>query len=83
MTDAQDQTKIEFFHTHVSPLAIERVTGVLKSGWLNEGAVTKEFEEKLAQTLGVSNPVTVNSGTSALQFLDCDWTMLNAVLAKH
>jgi perosamine synthetase len=66
MTDTNDQTKIEFFHTHVSPLAIERVTDVLKSGWLNEGAVTKEFEEKLAQTLRVSNPVTVNSGTSAL-----------------
>ncbi len=25
----------------------------------------------------------LRNGTSALQFLDCDWTMLNAVLAKH
>jgi len=58
--------KIEFFNTHVSQTAIDRVTEVLKSGWLNEGAVTKEFEEKLAETLGVANPLTVNSGTSAL-----------------
>lgn len=58
--------KIEFFNTHISETAIERVTEVLRSGWLNEGAVTKEFEENLAQTLGVANPVTVNSGTSAL-----------------
>lgn len=61
-----ETNKIEFFNTHVSQTAIERVTEVLKSGWLNEGAVTKEFEEKLAETLGVANPVTVNSGTSAL-----------------
>lgn len=64
--DNQEANQINFFNTHTSPAAIERVTEVLKSGWLNEGAVTKEFEEKLALTLGVSNPVTVNSGTSAL-----------------
>lgn len=58
--------EIQFFNTHVSEDAISRVTEVLRSGWLNEGAVTKEFETKLAETLGVSNPVTVNSGTSAL-----------------
>jgi perosamine synthetase len=57
---------ISFFHTYVSPKAIARVTGVLESGWLNEGAVTKEFEESLASVLGVANPVAVNSGTAAL-----------------
>src|SRR5579862_5163490 len=57
---------ITLFNTHVSASAIERVTEVLKSGWLNEGAVTREFESKLASTLGVSNPIAVNSGTSAL-----------------
>lgn len=62
----QETNQIAFFNTHISQTAIDRVTEVLKSGWLNEGAVTKEFEEKLAETLGVSNPVTVNSGTSAL-----------------
>lgn len=62
----QETNQIIFFNTHVSEAAIERVTEVLRSGWLNEGAVTKEFEEKLAAVLGVANPVTVNSGTSAL-----------------
>ena len=32
--------EIQFFNTHVSEDAISRVTEVLRSGWLNEGAVT-------------------------------------------
>lgn len=55
-----------FHHTEVSEGAIERVLAVLKSGWLNEGAVTKEFEEQLGLQLGLVNPVALNSGTSAL-----------------
>ena len=55
-----------FHHTQVAPEAIERVVAVLKSGWLNEGAVTKEFEDQLALQLGLVHPVAVNSGTSAL-----------------
>ena len=57
---------LAFHHTEVAPQAIERVVEVLKSGWLNEGAVTKEFEEQLALRLGLVNPVSLNSGTSAL-----------------
>ncbi len=57
---------IEFFHTHISPSAMQRVAEVLRSGWVNEGEVVKEFEAQLGRLLGVSNPVTVNSGTSAL-----------------
>jgi len=58
--------KIPFFFTHISEKAIAEVTSVLRSGWLNEGEVVKLFEQKLADVLGVSHPVTVNSGTSAL-----------------
>ncbi len=57
---------MNFFHTHVSEEAIERVTAVLRSGWLNEGEVVKEFESELAHVLAVANPVTTNSGTAAL-----------------
>lgn len=57
---------LAFHHTEVAPEAIERVVAVLKSGWLNEGAVTKEFEELLTLRLGLVGPVAVNSGTSAL-----------------
>lgn len=58
--------RFPFHHTEVAPEAIQRVVEVLKSGWLNEGAVTKEFEEDLAGRLGLVGPVAVNSGTSAL-----------------
>jgi perosamine synthetase len=57
---------IQFFHTHISPRAIERATEVLRSTWVNEGEVVQEFEAQLVQVLGVKNPVAVNSGTSAL-----------------
>ncbi len=57
---------IQFFHTHISPRAVDRVAQVLRSGWVNEGEVVKEFEAELGRVLGVSNPVTLNSGTSAL-----------------
>jgi len=60
------QRPLAFHHTEVAPEAIERVVTVLKSGWLNEGAVTREFEELLTLRLGLVGPVAVNSGTSAL-----------------
>lgn len=61
-----DPAPITMFHTYVSPSAIDRVVEVLRSGWLNEGAVVREFEVEAAKKLGVANPVALNSGTSAL-----------------
>lgn len=58
--------KIDFFHTHISPKAIDLASKVLQSTWISEGKMVKEFESELAKQLGVINPVTVNSGTSAL-----------------
>lgn len=57
---------MDFFHTHISSLSIELVTAVLKSGWLSEGQVVKDFEDALSSRLSLTNPVAVNSGTSAL-----------------
>jgi len=57
---------MDFFHTHISELAIERAHEVLRSGWLSEGRVVQEFEAALAGRLGLTGPVTVNSGTAAL-----------------
>lgn len=42
------------------------VSKVFKSRWLGMGALTKEFEEKLKNYLGVKHVVAVNTGTSAL-----------------
>lgn len=57
---------MNFFNTHISPRAIELVTQVLKSSWISEGKMVKEFEIQLCQKLGIANPVALNSGTSAL-----------------
>lgn len=46
---------------------IEAVTAVLRSSRLSQGPVMRKFEEKLAEYLGVSHAIAVNSGTSALQ----------------
>jgi perosamine synthetase len=60
------EPKIEFLNPHVSRRSLELATQVLESGWVSEGPMVERFEQELASTLGVSRPVAVNSGTSAL-----------------
>jgi perosamine synthetase len=55
-----------FFHTSITPQAIEFANKVLSSTFLSAGKVADEFEIELTKKLGLINPVTVNSGTSAL-----------------
>jgi perosamine synthetase len=57
---------MDFFSTHISRRSIELVTETLESGWISEGKRVKEFETALSNDFGLRNPVTVNSGTSAL-----------------
>jgi perosamine synthetase len=57
---------MNFFHTHISPKAIELATDTLRSTFISEGKRVREFEKELARTLGLMRPVAVNSGTSAL-----------------
>jgi perosamine synthetase len=57
---------MDFFSTTVTPSAIRLVTETLQSGFLSEGRRVKEFESALESQLGLSRPVTTNSGTSAL-----------------
>ncbi len=45
---------------------INSVLNVLKSKWLSMGKVTKKFEEKFAEYLGVKYAFAVSSGTAAL-----------------
>jgi perosamine synthetase len=66
-----EPSQIQMFRTWVSPQAVKEVTDVLRSGWLNEGAVVKRFEERLASDLGLVRPVALNSGTSALHLALC------------
>lgn len=57
---------IAWFHPMTGPEDRRRVMAVLKSNYINDGSVTREFEEKLAKFLGVPHCVAVTSGTSAL-----------------
>ena len=57
---------MNFFNTNISKRSFELVNSVLKSTFLSEGKIVKEFEEDLSRKLGLVNPVAVNSGTSAL-----------------
>ncbi|HAV94014.1 MAG TPA: DegT/DnrJ/EryC1/StrS aminotransferase [Proteobacteria bacterium] len=58
--------KIGMFQPHVSEEAIARVEQVLRSGWIGEGPVVKEFEQEIGKLLHSPYSVSVNSGTSAL-----------------
>ncbi len=57
---------MDFFNTHISQKSIALAHQVLKSSWLSEGKMVKEFEKQLGFQLGIQNPVALNRGTSAL-----------------
>ena len=58
--------KIRMFSPYVSKKAGSAVNKVLKSRYLGEGPVVREFEKKFSGLIGAKYPVAVNSGTSAL-----------------
>jgi len=45
---------------------LEAVKAVFDSGWLGEGNLTSEFEEKICQFTGAAHAIALNTGTSAL-----------------
>ena len=57
---------MNFVDTYISEKAIEMATEVLRSGYVSAGKYADKFEEELEGRLGLVNPVTLNSGTSAL-----------------
>ncbi|MCW5978761.1 MAG: DegT/DnrJ/EryC1/StrS family aminotransferase [Bryobacteraceae bacterium] len=42
------------------------IQAVLDSRWLGRGRITKEFEDRICEYLGVKHAIAVNSGTAAL-----------------
>jgi perosamine synthetase len=57
---------INFFNTAISKKSIELVNQVLSSAFLSAGNMADRFEGELTAKIGLINPVTLNSGTSAL-----------------
>lgn len=60
--------KIPVFVPHIHVDTLKHLTDALDVGWLGMGALTKEFEERIATFLGLDNRyvVATNTGTSAL-----------------
>ncbi|MEO7975419.1 MAG: DegT/DnrJ/EryC1/StrS family aminotransferase [Thermoanaerobaculia bacterium] len=57
---------MNFFHTRISPQAIEFAQAALSSGFVSEGKLVRQFEGELSSQLGLIGPVALNSGSSAL-----------------
>ncbi len=58
--------KIPLFDSDIGAAEIEAVTRVLNSKWLTMGEVTRQFEERFCEQLGVKNALAVSNGTTAL-----------------
>jgi perosamine synthetase len=58
--------QIPIYNTYISPTANQIINEVLNSTFISEGLKVKEFEAQLNSRLGLQNPVTLNSGTTAL-----------------
>jgi len=57
---------VPFFRAEIGNEEIAEVIGVLKSGWLTTGPITRQFETDLAASVGAKHAVAVNSCTAAL-----------------
>ncbi len=60
--------EIPVFVPRIGVDTLKHLTDALQVGWLGMGAVTKEFEERISQVLGLNDRyvVATNTGTSAL-----------------
>jgi len=65
--NAERRDRIRMFSPYVTEEAIARVVETLRSGYIGDGPVVKEFEGTIKEMFGIPYPVAVNSCTSALQ----------------
>src|SRR3989454_3025921 len=63
----QKPDRIPVFKPHIGVDTLKYLTDALDVGWLGMGATTKEFEERIAEFLGLKgrHVVATNTGTSA------------------
>lgn len=58
---------ISFSPPDITEDEVEEVSNALKSGWITTGPKTKEFERKIAEYIGVTKSVCLNSATAAME----------------
>jgi dTDP-4-amino-4,6-dideoxygalactose transaminase len=61
--------KIQFSPPDISDLEIQNVVDSLKSGWITTGPKTKLLERKMAEYVGLSQSVCLNSATAGLELV--------------
>lgn len=61
--------KINFSPPDISQLEIDEVVDTLRSGWITTGPKTKRLEQELAQFVGTSRVVCMNSATIAMEMV--------------
>lgn len=59
--------KVPFSPPDISENEINRVVDVLKSGWITTGPVVKEFENRIAEYVGVEKAVALSSASASLE----------------
>lgn len=62
-----ERRNIQFSPPDITDLEREEVVEALKSGWITTGGRTKLFEQKIAEYIGTSKAVCLNSDTAALE----------------
>lgn len=58
---------IPFSPPDITALEEEYVIKALRSGWITTGPMTKEFERRLAETVGTTTCICLNSATAAME----------------
>ncbi len=66
MTDSKVRN-IAFSPPDITDAEIQEIVKVMKSGWITTGPRTKEFEQKIAEYVGVNKAVCLNSATAAME----------------
>jgi len=59
--------KLKLIEPVINEEEIKGVSNVLRSGWLTEGSVTRQFEEEIKKYLGVEYAVATTSCTTSLE----------------
>ena len=60
---------IPFSPPHIDDAIIEEVVATLRSGWITTGPRTKLFEKRLAEYVGISRVLCVNSASAGLELM--------------